>query len=391
MSRAMQDVVVAGGGVAGAAAALALARAGFEVTVVEPREPPAWTADEPLDLRVFALAPSSARLLDDLGVWRDVLSARASAYTAMRVVDAANGAGVSFQAADTGRAALGWIVEDRLLRHVLWQALRTAGVRRVASHALRSDTDSGRIRLQLADGETLSARLALAAEGGASPLRESAGIACDGRDYHACGVVAHVRCEHAHEGTAWQRFLPGGPLALLPLADGRVSVVWTLPVDAARRMQALDAAAFLDELGVATDFRFGRVLETTSRAAFPLRLQLAQRYRAGRLLLLGDAAHVVHPLAGQGINLGLRDVAELRDVLLDARRRDRDLGADDVLERFARRRRSVATLDGRAFDALERLYAIEAAPLSIARGLGLRLLDRMPPLKRMLVAHAAGD
>jgi 2-octaprenyl-3-methyl-6-methoxy-1,4-benzoquinol hydroxylase/2-octaprenylphenol hydroxylase len=273
----------------------------------------------------------------------------------------------------------------------LWQTLQSAGVRvmcpaEVTAFEARED----RIQLELVGGETLSASLLVAADGAASPLRRLAGIGTRGRDYAQRAVVAHVTTERPHQATAWQRFLPGGPLALLPLADGRSSIVWSLPEAEARRVLALDEPAFLDELGVASDFRLGRIIASTPRAGFPLKLQLAERYQAERLVLLGDAAHAVHPLAGQGVNLGLRDVADLRDVLVDARAAGRDIGAVHVLRRYARRRRSADTLDALGFDALARIYAWQSPALVAARGLGVRVLDRLAPLKRRFSEHAAG-
>jgi 2-polyprenylphenol 6-hydroxylase len=249
---------------------------------------------------------------------------------------------------------------------------------------------SDRIVLDLADQESLAVRLLVAADGAGSPLRQRAGIATHGHDYGQRAIVAHVVTERPHEGTAWQRFLPAGPLALLPLADGRSSVVWSLPEDETRRIQALDDEAFLTELELASDFRLGRITATTLRAAFPLKLQLADTYQADRLVLLGDAAHAVHPLAGQGVNLGLRDVAELRDTLTAARDEGRDIAGAHVLRRYARRRRSADTLDAYGFDTLAKVYAWQSMPLVVARGLGVRLLDRLMPLKRRIAAHAAG-
>jgi 2-octaprenyl-3-methyl-6-methoxy-1,4-benzoquinol hydroxylase/2-octaprenylphenol hydroxylase len=196
--------------------------------------------------------------------------------------------------------------------------------------------------------------------------------------------------ERPHEATAWQRFLSTGPLALLPLADGRSSLVWSLPEVEAQRVLALDDQSFLDELGLASDFRLGLITGATPRAAFPLKLQLAERYQADRFVLLGDAAHAVHPLAGQGVNLGLRDVVELRDTLVAARAAGRDIGAAHVLRQYARRRRSADTLDALGFDALARIYAWQSPALVAARGLGVRLLDRFAPLKRRIAGHAAG-
>ncbi|WP_447732619.1 UbiH/UbiF/VisC/COQ6 family ubiquinone biosynthesis hydroxylase [Rhodanobacter soli] len=385
------DVAVVGGGMVGAAAALALARAGFSTALLEARAPAAWDADAEVDLRVVGLAPSSIALLDDLGVWTSIREARAGPYSHMHVWDAESGATIDFDAAGEGRARLGYIVENNLVQWMLWQALEAAGVRRMCPVAVQGfEAREDRIQLELADGGTLAAGVLVAADGAASPLRQLAGIGTRGRDYAQRAVVAHVATERPHEDTAWQRFLPGGPLALLPLADGRSSVVWSLPEAEARRVLALDEQGFRDELGVASDFRLGRIVATTPRAAFPLKLQLAERYQADRFVLLGDAAHTVHPLAGQGVNLGLRDVAELRDTLVDARAAGRDIGAVHVLRRYARRRRSADTLDALGFDALARIYAWRSPALVAARSVGVRLLDRLAPMKRKLSEHAAG-
>ncbi|MES2310879.1 MAG: UbiH/UbiF/VisC/COQ6 family ubiquinone biosynthesis hydroxylase [Pseudomonadota bacterium] len=395
------DVAVVGGGMVGAAAALALARAGFSTALLEARAPTAWHVSDEVDLRVVGLAPSSLALLDDLGVWTSIRDARAGPYAHMHVWDAESGAAIDFDAASEGRDLLGYIVENNLVQWTLWQALEAAGggssatsvcgVRRLCPAEVKGfEAREDRIQLQLADGEILAARLLVAADGAASPLRQLAGIGTRGRDYAQRAVVAHVRTERPHENTAWQRFLSSGPLALLPLADGRSSLVWSLPEAAAQRVLALDDQAFLDELGIASDFRLGRIVGSTKRAAFPLKLQLAESYQADRSVLLGDAAHAVHPLAGQGVNLGLRDVTELRDTLVAARIAGRDIGAAHVLRRYARRRRSADTLDALGFDALARIYAWPSPALVAARGVGVRLLDHLAPLKRRLSEHAAG-
>jgi 2-octaprenyl-3-methyl-6-methoxy-1,4-benzoquinol hydroxylase/2-octaprenylphenol hydroxylase len=359
--------------------------------LLEARAPQPWNAGDEVDLRVVGLAPSSIALLDGLGVWASIRDARCGPYTHMHVWDAGNGASIDFDAADEGRDLLGHIVENNLVQWTLWQALEGAGVRRLCPAEVRAcEVREDRATLELADGESLSARLVVAADGATSPLRSMMGIATGGRDYAQRAVVAHVATERPHARTAWQRFVPAGPLALLPLADGRSSVVWSLPEAEAQRVLALDDTAFMQELGVASEFRLGRIVSTTKRAAFPLRLQLAETYQAERFVLLGDAAHAVHPLAGQGVNLGLRDVAELRDVLAAARDAGRDFAAAHVLRRYARRRRSADTLDARGFDALARIYAWQSPPLVTARGLGVRLLDRLVPLKRRLAEHAAG-
>ncbi|HET6804283.1 MAG TPA: UbiH/UbiF/VisC/COQ6 family ubiquinone biosynthesis hydroxylase [Frateuria sp.] len=387
------DVAVVGGGMVGAATALALARAGFATALLEARPPTPWRAEEEVDLRVVGLAASSIALLDGLDVWTSIRERRAASYARMHVWDARTGTALDFDAAAEGRAWLGWIVENGLVQWTLWQALEAAGVQRlcpaqVTGYEVREDRAV--LELDAGAGASLSARLLVAADGAGSPLRRLAGLDTHGHDYGQRGVVAHVTTERPHQHTAWQRFLPGGPLALLPLADGRSSIVWSLPEAEAQRVLALDDAAFCAELGVASDFRLGRVIASTRRAAFPLKLQLADRYQAERLVLLGDAAHAVHPLAGQGVNLGLRDVAELRDTLATARDAGRDIAAPHVLRRYARRRRSADTLDAWSFDALGRIYAWQAPPLVAARALGVRLVDRLAPLKRRLAAHAAG-
>lgn len=390
------DVIVVGAGVVGATLALALARDGFEVALIEARPAHPWHADDEVDARVVALARDSVALLAGLEVWPAVAAARASAYRRMCVWDALAPGELVFDAADEGEATLGWIVENRLLQHVLWSALNDdvpSGQRlRVfcPNTIAHLENDGDGVVVNLTDGTRLRARVLVAADGAGSPLRSQLGIATRDRDYRQRAIVAHVATERAHEMTAWQRFQPGGPLALLPLADGRSSIVWSLPNDAASRVLALDDAAFRDELGCATDFRLGAITATTARLSYPLHLRLAERYVAGRCALIGDAAHAVHPLAGQGLNLGLRDVSCLREKLLDARTRDSDIGAAHVLRRYERERRSENTAAARGLDLIERAFVSDAMPIAWVRGAGLALANRISPLRRLLAATAAG-
>jgi 2-octaprenyl-3-methyl-6-methoxy-1,4-benzoquinol hydroxylase/2-octaprenylphenol hydroxylase len=376
----------------GAALALALARDGFDVAVIEPRAPKAWNARDEVDLRVVALAPSSVDLFGRLGAWEEISAARASAYRHMRVWDALAPGELKFDAAAEGHAALGWIVENRLIQSVLWQALQREA--RITLHcpAKVSGTDAtdDRRHLTLDDGTIIAARLVVAADGADSPLRGLLGIATHERDYGQRAVVAHVSTERAHESTAWQRFLPAATLAFLPLADGRSSIVWSVPQGDAERLLALDDDAFRAELGAAFDFRLGRITAATPRASFPLRMRLAERYLAPRFVLIGDAAHVVHPLAGQGVNLGLRDVWELRSALAAAREVKRDFAAESLLRCYERRRRSDNTLSAQAFDAIQRVFGSDAMAVAALRGAGLSLVDKIAPLKRAFARHAAG-
>ena len=389
-SRARLDVAVAGGGVVGAACALALARAGLDVALVEARPVPRWLAEQP-DLRVYALAPDNAALLDALGVWPQVVRARAQPYRKMRVWGAGGGDELAFDAATLARDELGWIVENGLLVDRLWAALVAAGVQvHCPARVQGMEQDEAGVRLQLDDGTRLEARVAVAADGGASELRRLAGLDVDAHDYGQRGVVAFIETADPHQETAWQRFLPTGPLALLPFTQGRSSIVWTLPEAEAQRVLALDDAAFALELTDASAARLGRAVPVSARAAFPLRRQLVRQQVAGRVLVLGDAAHVVHPLAGQGVNLGLRDVAALRAEVESAQARRVDWASAHRLQRWARRRRSDNTVSAYAFEGINRLYS-NADPLAVlARGPLLGLAGKLPPLTRALWRHAAG-
>jgi 2-octaprenyl-3-methyl-6-methoxy-1,4-benzoquinol hydroxylase len=393
------DVAIVGGGVVGAACALALAQQGLQVTLIEHAEPPVWSAAEP-DPRVYAFAPDNAALFASLGVWDAVADARAHPYRRMRVWDAAGGEELRFDADVFAVTRLGWIVEHALLQDRLWAALRASdvilrlGVKVVALEQQASDAPDG-ITLELDDGLRVGARIAIAADGGRSTLRELAGIATRTEDYAQRGVVAYVATERAHEDTAWQRFLPTGPLAFLPCAPwpdvaNVSSIVWTLPDDEAARVVALDDAMFAEELTRAFASRLGDCRPLTPRIAFPLRRQLADAYVAGRVLAIGDAAHVVHPLAGQGVNLGLRDVGALRDAVVDAQSRKVDWTAAHRLQRWARARRSDATASAHAFGLINRVFSNDALAPTLLRGHALGLVGRFAPLNRALWRHAAG-
>lgn len=388
--RGQMDAVIVGGGVVGAACALALADAGLQVTLVEGREPARWSAADP-DLRVYAFAPDNAALLESLGVWRAIRDARVQPYRRMCVWDAAGGGDLVFDADTLGHAQLGWILENALLVDRLWAVLPVAGVRLHCPARVRDvEQDEAGVRLTLEDGTRLDARLAIAADGADSSLRQAAGVAVSQHDYAQRGVVAYIQTERPHEDTAWQRFLPGGPLALLPFTEGRSSIVWTLPDAEATRVLALDDDAFARELTLASAAQLGQARPVSARAAFPLRRQLAQQYVSGRILLIGDAAHVVHPLAGQGVNLGLRDVAGLRTLIRDAQSRRVDWSAPHRLARWARQRRSESTAAAYAFDGINRLFSNDEMHLTLVRGPLLGLAGRLPPLANLFWRRASG-
>ena len=392
MNRRLQrDAVVVGGGVVGSACATALAQAGLSVALVEAAEPARWSRDVP-DLRVFAFAPDNAQLLQALGVWDDIASARAQPYRHMRVWDAAGGGELHFDADALARRELGWIVEHALLAERLWDAELRAGVELLQPTSVSGlEQRENGVRITLDDGATLDARIAIAADGGNSTLRGLAGIRTRNHDYRQRGVVAYVETELPHQLTAWQRFLPGGPLAFLPVdADRRSSIVWSLPESEAERVLALDNEAFDIELTNAFAARLGKTRVVSKRAAFPLRRQLAKTQLEGRALLLGDAAHVVHPLAGQGVNLGLRDVAALRDSVIEAKRLGRNFDTPHRLQRWARARRSDNVASTLAFEAINRAYSNDALLPTFLRGRALGIANSIAPLRDALWRHAAG-
>ena len=395
MSRRGLDVAIVGGGVVGAACALSLAKLGLEVALVEGREPVHWSVGTP-DLRVYAFAPDNAALLDSLGVWDSVRDARVQAYRRMRVWDASGGGELSFDADLLGRDQLGWIVENNLLTDRLWAALPAAGVRLHCPARVESmeqgdaSTDASGVRLRLDDGTRLEARLAIAADGADSTLRQLAGLQVSAHDYRQRGVVAFVETEKPHEQTAWQRFLPSGPLAFLPFVDGRSSIVWTLPNEEADRVLALQDDAFGRELTSAFEARLGEARAVSRRVAFPLRRQLADAYVSGKVLLMGDAAHVVHPLAGQGVNLGLRDVARLRDAIADAQSRRADWSSPHRLARWARECRSENAAAAYAFDGINQVFSNDEMHATLLRGFALGMAGKIPPLAALFWRKASG-
>lgn len=384
------DAVVVGGGVVGTACALGMVAAGLDVALVEATEPSDWSPTQS-DLRVYAFAPDNATLLDALGAWDEVKRARVQPYRRMRVWDAAGGGALEFSADGFARPELGWIVEHGLLVDRLWHRAQQRGVAmRCPARVTTLDQDDESVRIGLDDGSTLDARVVIAADGAQSILRELAGIHSDDRDYAQLGLVAYVHSEQPHRETAFQRFLPGGPLALLPCTEGRSSIVWSLPSDEARRLSDADPDTFNRELTRASDGCLGALTLDSVRAAFPLRRKLARTQLAGRMLLMGDAAHVVHPLAGQGVNLGLRDVSAWLRHVREAMAKKRDFDAPSRLQRWARERRSDNAVSALAFEAINRIYSNDQPVATLLRGHALGIAGRVPMLRHALWRHAAG-
>jgi 2-polyprenylphenol 6-hydroxylase len=383
------EVVVVGGGVVGASSALAFLREGFDVALVERGPRPAPFRPEAHDARVYAIAPASVRFLEALGAWKAVREARAGAYERMRVWERSPGRALGFDAAELGVPELGFIVEDSLLRASLWSALGAASVRTGVGVA-DCEFGPGRSRLKLGDGDVLEAALVVAAEGAESKLRERAGLESGGWHYPQRSITCHVETAQMHRRTAFQRFLPGGPLAFLPLADGRSSIVWSTTTAEAEALMALPDEAFRARLSGAIDDVLGPVRSATPRLAFPLRLLHASEYVREGLALVGDSAHVIHPLAGQGVNLGLADAEALAAVAAAARDAKRPIGRRRVLQRYERARQA-ANLEVMALtDALHRLFRSRAPGVAALRELGMGLVERSGPLKHALARRAMG-
>jgi 2-octaprenylphenol hydroxylase len=390
------DVIIVGGGMVGSCLAALLAReeafAGWRIALVDPASP-RRPDDGSLDLRVSALSRASERILGAARAW-DAIAPHASPYERMVVWDAASTPNrpdaVRFTAAETAEPNLGHIVENLRVQWALRESPLLRGVTEVRSALAGLEIDDAAARLTLQDGRRLSCQLVIGADGGQSLVRELAGIGRSGWTYDQTAVVAHLQTGEPHRATAWQRFLPDGPLAFLPLRDGRVSLVWSTSPENAAALQAAGAGEFAERVTEASDHVLGRVTLASERAAFPLSLWHAREYVRPRLVLVGDAAHTIHPLAGQGVNLGLLDCAGLVQVLAEASARHEDLHELRVLRRYERWRRSENAIVLATCDTLNRLFREKSVAVAAVRRLGLTLVTRQPLLRRTLIERALG-
>jgi len=392
------DIAVIGAGIVGACAALSLARAGYRVALVEAHEPRPWTEETP-DLRVVALAPDNQKLLEACGVWKKIAGRRIQPYSDMRVWDAAAGNELHLSAAQQAQEQLGVIVENNNIADALWQAIKQEN--RIACFCpdkLQSIEQENNVVVHLESGLSIKAGLVFGADGASSKVGELIGLKSDKKDYGQRGVVAYVKTENSHQNTAWQRFLPTGPLAFLPCKDGRCSIVWTLPYDEAERLLHCDENTFCRELTRAFDARLGNVMEVSSRAAFPLKRSLSKEMLVGRVALIGDAAHTVHPLAGQGVNLGLRDVASLVNLLGEAkpsqensRQKTGALVSQYKLERWARQRLSENAVAAYSFEAINRVFSNDNVLPTLLRGHVFGIANFFPPLRTFLLKQASSS
>jgi len=399
------DVVIVGGGMVGVALACALAPTGLSIRILESREDspqslidalPELTA-QGFDPRVSALTCASRQFLTHLGAWPRMEEVRVCAYTDMSVWDGGGSGAIQFSADELHEPCLGHIVENRVTLAALYAVMPATGnIRFDAGAKIESVSppDAQGVRtIRLADGHSLSTALLVGADGAHSRIRALTGMGSTEWDYGHHAIVTTIETEQPHRHTCWQRFTEDGPLALLPLADPserRLSIVWSTSPDHARELMALDDAAFCAELGHAFEYRLGGVLGCDRRYLHPLRQRHAQRYVQAGLALVGDAAHTIHPLAGQGVNLGLLDAAALAEVLLDARARGEAPGDERVLRRYQRMRRADNLQTAAAMEGFRRLFDDLPAPVRLLRSTGMSLVNRMAPVKQHLMLMAMG-
>lgn len=389
------DVIIAGGGMVGLALALALAQGGLKVAVADPM-PQAAMLDAKFDGRVSALAYSSVRMFEALGVWKH-LASEAQPILDILVTDAAldrapGRFSLHFDHREIGEP-MGAIAENRHIRRALFAALEESPTLEVIAPAAvgRVDVDADGVLAQLSNGDEISAALAVAADGRESPLREPMGLKIIAWSYPQIGIVATVAHERPHNGTAYEHFLPSGPFAILPMTGNRSSLVWTEREDLAPEILELPPDAFEAEVARRFGAHLGAIQVEGPRWSYPLRFHLARGYVAPRFALAGDAAHGIHPIAGQGLNLGLKDAAALAECVLDSARLGLDAGHAEALKRYERWRRFDAFTLAAATDGLNRLFSNDIAPLRLVRDLGIGLVDSIGPFRRFFMRHAGGD
>ena len=386
------DILIAGGGMVGAAIACALSGNRLRIGVVERQLPLLeWPLDE-IDLRVSAINHASQNLLENIGAWDAIRERGIQPYREMRVWDQLRLGDIHFDSAGIGEPDLGHIIQNRTIQAALWEQMQQqADIDLLAPACItQMDHEPDALSLLLDDGRRIRCRLAVAADGARSRLRDMAGIQVDVHDFEQYAVVATVGTPDGHRETAWQRFLPNGPLAFLPVSPGACSIVWSTTESESLELLEMESAVFCERLREASEGRLGALECLPERARFPLRSQHAVSYLADRLVLAGDAAHQIHPLAGQGVNLGFRDAAMLAEVILDAKSAGEPWHARPVLRRYERARRGDNQLTRKSMEAFNRLFSNSFPPLRLVRNLGLRAADRSRAAKQFFMQQALG-
>lgn len=391
------DIVIVGAGMVGSLLAALLKDSGLSILMLERAAVQAPLPDAPFEPRVSALTRASENLLRHVGAWPAVEACRFCAYTGMTVWDADGSGRVGFSAREIGESHLGVLVENRLLQAALTDAAIKADnvTLRCPAQLMHLERLPHGWQLTLADGETLQATLVVGADGAQSAVRNMVGLQTRATDYHQRAIVTTVRTQKPHQFTAWQRFSATGPLAFLPLCtatgdDHYCSIVWSQDEAEAQRLLALDDAAFMREIGLAFENTLGDIEAVDPRYSFPLRAAHATDYVRDRLALVGDAAHAIHPLAGQGVNLGLLDAAVLAEEIRRAIGRRIAWSDEATLSRYVRRRRAHNTLILNSMTGFQKLFGSQNPLLVVARNIGMRATNRLLPVKQELARVAMG-
>ncbi|EED0592571.1 FAD-dependent 2-octaprenylphenol hydroxylase [Escherichia coli] len=387
------DVAIVGGGMVGLAVACGLQGSGLRVAVLEQRAPEPLAADAPPQLRVSAINAASEKLLTRLGVWQDILSRRASCYHGMEVWDKDSFGHISFDDQSMGYSHLGHIVENSVIHYALWnKAQQSSDITLLAPAELQQVAwGENETFLTLKDGSMLTARLVIGADGANSWLRNKADIPLTFWDYQHHALVATIRTEEPHDAVARQVFHGEGILAFLPLSDPHLcSIVWSLSPEEAQRMQQASEDEFNRALNIAFDNRLGLCKVESARQVFPLTGRYARQFAAHRLALVGDAAHTIHPLAGQGVNLGFMDAAELIAELKRLHRQGKDIGQYIYLRRYERSRKHSAALMLAGMQGFRDLFSGTNPVKKLLRDIGLKLADTLPGVKPQLIRQAMG-
>ena len=384
------DVLIVGGGMVGATLGCALGGSGLRVAVLEDAPPQEFNADQPYDLRVSAVSIASANILKTLGIWRGIVARRLCPYRRMRVWE--DQGDVEFRSEEINEPVLGHIVENRIIQLSALERLKAfSNVTLLASVKTKhiSYAAAGST-VELEDGRVLKGRLLVAADGGFSRVRQAAGLGVSGWDYEQHALVLTVDTACGQQDITWQRFTPVGPQALLPLPGAHASLVWYNTPEEVKRLKALPDETLLSELTQTFPDCLGEIHAITARGSFPLRRQHALRYVKEGVALIGDAAHMIHPLAGQGVNIGLLDAAALAEVLISANKRGKDIGAAAILSNYESMRRRNNLLMMTVMDAFYRAFGNPHAPLRWVRNLGLGMAERLKPAKKLAMGYAMG-
>lgn len=383
------DVVIVGAGMVGLTLANLLVMQGKTIAIIDRSAPPEFDSNQPYDARVTAVSPGSKAIFEHVNAWAPMHDKRVTPYDAMVVWDEASDAKINFNAQDLGHPNLGHIVENVVIQSSLHEGLKQQNnihwkiPEMAANIAIHED----HIEVTLDSDEVLTAKLLVGADGNRSSVRDYAEISYAEKKYQQQGIVAIVQTEDVYQNTAWQRFLSTGPLAFLPLNSGECSIVWSVNDDYANEIMNMSEDEFTQALTQASDYQLGNVSLSSKRASFPLVSGQAEAMVQPCVALVGDAAHALHPLAGQGANLGFTDAAVLADVLAHT---ERDIGSYKILRKYERARVGETQMMQRAMDAFVAAFSSTSAPVITARNFALNTADRIQPVKKFFMRHAMG-